>query len=79
MKVTDELHVVNRDVSDDKDVHSHYDRMNNSPYKYKLIKRKNAIVHVVAVKFVCVELRACDEIKVPESLHLDIPDSLDEM
>jgi hypothetical protein len=24
-------------------------------------------------------LRACDEIKVPESLHLDIPDSLDEM
>ena len=56
-----------------------YDRMNNSPYKYQLIKRKNAIVHVVAVKFVCVELRACDEIKVPESLHLDIPDSLDEM
>jgi hypothetical protein len=57
----------------------YYDRMNNSPYKYKLIKRKNAIVHVVAVKFVCVKLRACDEIKVPESLHLDIPDSLDEM
>jgi hypothetical protein len=29
--------------------------MNNYPYKYKLIKRKQAIVHVVAVKCVCVE------------------------
>jgi hypothetical protein len=33
-------------------------------------KRKDAV---------CAELRACDDIKVPESLHLDIPDSLDEM
>ena len=57
----------------------YYDRMNNSPYKYKLIKRINAIIHVVAVKFVGVKLRACDEIKVPECLHLDILDSLDQM
>ena len=53
--------------------------MNNSPYKYKLIKRNKAIVHVVVVKFACVELRAYDKIKLPESLHLDIFDSLDEM
>jgi hypothetical protein len=53
--------------------------MNNSPYKYKQIKRKKVIVHVVAVKCVCVVLRACDQIKVPASLHLDILDSLDEM
>lgn len=89
MKVTDEPHVVNRDISDDwgctftrgSEILKgfYYNRINNSPYKYKLIKRRKAIVHVVAVKFVCVELRACDEIKVPESLHLDILDSLDEM
>ena len=90
MKATDELHVVNRDLSDDRGCTFtrgseilkgfYYDRMNNSPYKYKLIKRrKKAIAHVAAVTFVCVELRACDEIKLPESLHLDILDSLDEM
>ena len=89
MKVTDEPHVMNRDVSDDWGCtftrgseilkSFYYDRMNNSSYKYKLIKRRKAIVHVVAVQFVCVELRACDEIKVPESLHLDILESLDEM
>jgi hypothetical protein len=89
MKATDEPHVLNRDVSDDwrctftrgSEILKgfYYDRMNNSPYKYKLIKRKKATVHVVAVKYVCVELRACHEIKVPESLHLDILDSLDEM
>ena len=89
MKVTDEPHVVNREVSDDwgctftriSEILKgfYYDRMNNYPYKYKQIKRKKAIVHVVAVKCVCVELRACDQIKVPESLHLDIFDSLDQM
>jgi hypothetical protein len=89
MKVTDEPHVMNRDVSDDWGCtftrgseilkSFYYDRMNNSSYKYKLIKRRKAIVHVVAVQFACVELRACDEIKVPESLHLDILESLDEM
>jgi hypothetical protein len=65
MKVTDEPHVVNRDVSDDwgctftrsSEILKgfYYDRMNNYPYKYKLIKRKQAIVHVVAVKCLCVE------------------------
>ena len=89
MKCTDEPHVVNRDVSDDwgctftrgSEILKgfYYDRMNNSPYKYKQIKRKKVIVHVVAVKCVCVVLRACDQIKVPASLHLDILDSLDEM
>ena len=89
MKVTDEPHVVNRDASDDWGFtftrsseilkSFYYDRMNNSHYQYKLIKRRKPIVYVVAVKFVCVELRACDEIKVPESLHLNILENLDEM
>ena len=79
----------NRDVSDDwgctftrgSDILKgfYYDRMNNSPYKYKIIKLRKAIVHVVTVKFVCVELRACDGIKVSESVHLDILERLDEM
>jgi hypothetical protein len=89
MKVTDEPHVVNREVSDDwgctftriSEILKgfYYDRMNNYPYKYKQIKRTKAIVHVVAVRCVFVELRASDQIKVPESLHLDVFDSLDEM
>jgi mannose/fructose/N-acetylgalactosamine-specific phosphotransferase system component IID len=51
MKFTDEPHVVNRDVSDDWGCTFtkgfeilegfYYDRMNNSPYKYKLIKFYN--------------------------------------
>ena len=34
---------------------------------------------MVAVTFACVELRACDEIKILESLYLNILESLDEM
>ena len=89
MKVTDEPHVVNRDLSDGcgctftrgSDILKgfYYDRMNNSPYKYKIIKLRIAIVHVVAVQFVCVELRACDGIKVSESVHLDILERLEKM
>ena len=54
----------------------HYARVSNAPCKYLPVKRKQVIVYVVAVKFVCLEISAHNLIKIPESLHLDILASL---
>jgi hypothetical protein len=51
----------------------YYDRMNNSPYKYKLIKRKKNYCSWGSRK-ICL----CRIESLPESVHLDILDSLDE-
>lgn len=57
----------------------YYDRVDNSATKYRLIRKRTAIVYTVAVKYVCVELCATTYINIPEQLHLDIIDSIDDV
>jgi len=54
----------------------YYDRDQTNPFKYKLVTRKTAIVPAVSVVYICSEMNANNDIVLPESLHLDILESL---
>ncbi|CAG2255254.1 unnamed protein product [Mytilus edulis] len=54
----------------------YYDRVRKKPFLYKLVPRKIAICHTVAVLHLCSEVDAGNMISIPEELHLDIIESI---
>jgi hypothetical protein len=54
----------------------YYDCNQTNPLKYKLVTRKTAMVPAVSVVYICSEMNANNDIVLPESLHLDILESL---
>ena len=54
----------------------YYDRDQTNPLEYKLVTRKTAIVPAVSIVYICSEMNANNDIVLPESLHLDILESL---
>ena len=54
----------------------YYDRVRTKPFLYKLVPRKIAICHTVAVLHLCSEVDAGNMISIPEELHLDIIESI---
>ena len=54
----------------------YYDRDQTNPLKYQLVTRKTPIIPSVSVVYICSEMNANNDIVLPESLHLDILESL---
>ena len=54
----------------------YYDRDETNPLEYKLVTRKTAIVPAVSIIYICSEMNANNDIVLPESIHLDILESL---
>jgi hypothetical protein len=54
----------------------YYDRDGTNPLQYKLMTRKTAIVPAVLVVYICSEMITNNDIALPESLHLDILESI---
>ena len=54
----------------------YYDCDQTNSLKYKLVTRKTAMVPAVSVVYICSEMNANNDIELPESLHLDILESL---